>query len=284
MATADLFVEVYVLVDDALRRGVVAIPARPGPVPAWSDAPVLTIALVRHLLARPAESAFLAEVVRDWRHFVPILPTQSEPNRRVRWRWGACEALRVHLVVRVPADGWQQVDTSARPVKHLSRVRGPDGWDGPGGLRASVGRDAAHRAWLYGFRLALRADLGSRLVRAWGLLPAAVDERALADGLLEDTRPTGLLLDRGLESQPWAARHAARGTRVVTTPSRAERRRLTAAQRRPVALRRNRIATTTGEITETLGLARHRAKTLWGLLTRTASTLTASASGAVNAS
>ena len=38
----------------------------------------------------------------------------------------------------------QQIDTSALPVKHASRVRGPDGWTGPNGLHARFGRDAAH--------------------------------------------------------------------------------------------------------------------------------------------
>jgi hypothetical protein len=69
----------------------------------------------------------------------------------------------------VPEDSWQQVDTTTLPVKHPSRVRGPDGWDGPGGLHAGFGFDAAHREWFYGFRLAVRTDLGARLVRAWGL-------------------------------------------------------------------------------------------------------------------
>jgi len=36
---------------------------------------------------------------------------------------------------------------------------------------------------------------------------------------------------------------------------------------------RNRIETTTGELTERLGLARHGARTFWGLLTRTAATI-----------
>jgi hypothetical protein len=56
---------------------------------------------------------------------------------------------------------------------------------------------------------------------------------------------------------------------------RADRQRLPAAVRRPVAALRNRIETTTGEITERLGLARHRARTVWGLLARTAATILA---------
>src|SRR5262245_23685684 len=272
---ADLFVHVYVLVDDALASGAVPIPPRPCPAPACTDAEVLTVALVRHLLGRPKEAAFLAEVRRDWAHYFPVLPHQSEFNRRVRWLWGAFELLRAHRLAGVPEDPWQQVDTSALPVKHPSRVRCPDGWQGPDGLAAGFGWDAAHREWFYGFRLALRTDLGRRLVRSWGLVPAAVVERAVADRLLEGTTAAGLLLDRGLLGRAWAAGYRQRGVHVVYTPSRAERRRLPAALRRPVAAWRNRIETTTGELTEHLGLARHGARTVWGLLARAAATILA---------
>ena len=277
LPTAELFVHVYVLVDDALGGGAVPVPRRPGPAPRCSDAEVLTVALVRHLLGRPSERAFLAEVGRDWRAYFPVLPRQSEFNRRVRWLWGAFEGLRQRVTAAVPEDPWQQVDTTAVPVKHPSRVRGTDAWGGPGGLVAGFGFDAAHREWFYGFRLAVRTDLGSRIVRTWGLVPAAVDERAAADGLLAGAAPAGLLLDRGFLSATWAAAHRARGTRVVHAPGRAERRRLPRSTRRPVAALRNRIETTIGELTETLGLARHRAKTIWGLLTRAAATLLAHA-------
>ena len=273
MPLADVFVHVYVLVDDALRRG--AVPPRPGPAPACSDAEVLTVALTRHLLGRPSEAGFLAEVRRDWGHSFPALPAQSEFNRRVRWLWGAFELVRQHAARAAPEDPWQQVDTTALPVKHPSRVRGPDSWDGPNGLRAGFGFDAAHREWFYGFRLAVRTDLGTRLVRAWGLVPAAVDERAAADGLLDGTPPDGLLLDRGFLSRAWAADQRARGTRVVYAHGRVERQSLPAAVRRPVAALRNRVETTIGELTETLALARHGARTVWGLLARAAATILA---------
>jgi Transposase DDE domain len=275
MPLADLFVHVYVLVDDTLDSGTVPVPRRPGPVPSCSDAEVLTIALVRHLLARPSERGFLAEVRRDWRGYFPALPAQSEFNRRVRWLWGAFEHLRQRLLADQPADGWQQVDTTALPVKHPSRVRRPDAWAGPGGLQAGFGFDAAHREWFYGFRLGLRTDLGSRLVRAWEIVPAAVDERAVADDLLGGEAPAGLLLDRGFLRRTWAAEYERRGTRVVYAHGKADRRRLPAAVRRPVARLRNRIETTIGELTERLGLAEHGARTVWGLLTRAAAIILA---------
>lgn len=94
---ADLFLHVSVWIDDALLDGTLVIPTRPGPVPTCSDAQLLTIALVRQLLARPSESGFLAEVRRDWSSYFPSQPHQSEIHRRIRWLWGAGEQLRQHL-------------------------------------------------------------------------------------------------------------------------------------------------------------------------------------------
>jgi hypothetical protein len=273
----DLFVEVYVRIADAIEMEALPIPRRPGPAPACTDAEVLTLAIVRHLRACPSERAWLAEVRREWGHYFPHVPHRSEFNRRVRWLRGAFELLRQQAAATVPVDPWQQIDTTALPVKHISRHRRPDAWVGPAGLTASAGRDAAHNEWFYGFRVALRTDLGSRLVRAWSVVPAAVDERAAADDLLEGVPCGGLLLDRGFLSAPWAARYEAQGTRVVVAHGRAQRRRLPRALRRPVAKLRNRIETSIGEITDVdrLRLARHGARTFWGLITRTAATLLA---------
>ncbi|MGH3194871.1 MAG: hypothetical protein ACRDNT_02820, partial [Streptosporangiaceae bacterium] len=62
LATELLFVYVYCLIDDAMKAGVLVIPRRPGPVPACTDAELLTIAVVRHLLGRRSENGFLAEI------------------------------------------------------------------------------------------------------------------------------------------------------------------------------------------------------------------------------
>src|SRR6266536_132793 len=132
LATELLFVYIYCLVDDAIKAGALLIPRRPGPAPACADAERLTIALVRHLPGRRSESGFLAEIRRDWPHLFPRLPDQPEVNRRTRWLWGAFEQLRAAWAAAVPADPVQQIDTSALPVKHPSRVRGPDGWTGRG--------------------------------------------------------------------------------------------------------------------------------------------------------
>lgn len=276
LPTEDLFVHVYVLVDDAITAGAVTIPARPGPTPACSDAELLTITLVRHLLGRRSEAGFLAETARDWAALFPRLPHQSEANRRIRWLWAAFEQLRAALAARCPVDEAAQIDTSALPVKHPSRVRGPDSWVGPNELVARFGRDGAHGEWFYGFRLAVRTDLGSRLVRAWSIVPAAVNERDVAADLLAaGPPPRDVLLDKGFTRRAFAAACAARGTAVLIPPTKAQRPGMPSALRTVIACWRNRVEVTFGELTDRMELARHGAHTFWGLLTRTAATIAA---------
>ena len=277
LPTEDLFVYVYVLIHDLMRAGHIAIPPRPGPRPACSDAELLAIAVVRHLLGRRSEAGFLGEVARNWGHLFPHLPHQSEASRRIRWLWAAFEQLRAALASRLPEDDCQQIDTSALPVKHASRVRGPDNWTGPGNdLAARFGRDAAHAEWFYGFRLAIKTDLGSRIVRAWSIVPAAVNEREVAEDLLQaGPAPRDLLADKGFNGRAFAAAQAARGTAVLVPPGKAQRQTMPASLQKIIAEWRNRIETTFAEITDQMELARHGAHTFWGLLTRTAAAIAA---------
>jgi hypothetical protein len=276
LAYEDLFVQVYVLIDDLLNEGRVVIPIRPGPKPVCSDAEILTINAVRHLLGRRGESTFLEEVRANWSDLFPHLPSQSEFNRRVRWLWGATALIRQELIATVASDPWSQVDTSALPVKHPNRHRGPEAnWDGPNDLSPGFGRDAAHAEWFFGFRLAVVTDLDRHLVRRWAIVPAAVNEREVADELLDGCTPTGLLLDRGFIGREWAAQQAELGREVVTSPTRKQRQTLPKSYLSAIAAFRNRVEACFAQITDSLELARHGAKTFWGLLARTAGTILA---------
>ncbi len=209
-------------------------------------------------------------------HLFLHLPHQSEASRRIRWPRGASGQLRCYLAGQVPAYDCQQIDTSALPVKHTSRVRGPDSWTGPDGLHARFGRDAAHAEWFYGFRLAIKTDLGSRVVLAWSIVPAAVNEREIGTDLLETgPPPRDLLLDKGFTGKASTAGQAARGTAVLLPPAKGKRRQMPPVLRKIIAEWRNRIETTFQEVTDQMELARHGAHTFWDLLTRTAATIAA---------
>src|SRR5487761_13493 len=242
LATELLFVYVYCLIDDAIKAGVLVIPRRPGPAPACTDAELRTIAPGRHLPGRRSENGFLGEIRRDWAHLFPRLPDQPEVNRRTRWLWGAFEQLRATWAAAVSADPVQQVDTTALPVKHPSQVRGPDHWTGPGNdLAARFGRDGAHAEWFYGFRLAIRTDLGRRIVRAWSIVPAAVDERQIGANLVTGDAAgiDALLQDKGFTGSRFAAEMAGAGIDVIIPPTRAQRKTMPRALQRLIARLRN---------------------------------------------
>jgi hypothetical protein len=78
--TEDLFVYVYALIHDLMLIGAIAVPARPGPAPACSDAELLAIALVRHLLGRRSEAGFLAEVARTGATCSRAFRTRARPT------------------------------------------------------------------------------------------------------------------------------------------------------------------------------------------------------------
>ena len=274
LPTEDLFVYVYVLIDDLITAGVIAIPPRPGPVPACSDAELLAVALVRHLLGRRSEAGFLAEVARDG--------TCSRSCRTKARRTGGSarcapfELLRCSLAAR-RALVTMAIDTSALPVKgtppgSAARTAGP----ARAACMPDFGRDAAHAQWFYGFRLAVRTDLGSRIVRAWGIVPAAVNERETgADLLVTGPPPRDLLADKGFSGRAFAAGQAARGTAVLVPPAKGKRAMMPSILQNMIAEWRNRIETTFKEITDQMELARHGAHTFYGLLTRTAAIIAA---------
>ena len=87
LPTEELFVYVYVLVHDLMLDRAVVVLGRPVPSPACSDAEPLAIAVVRHLLGRCSESGSTPRSARHWGHLFPMLPHQSEANRRTRWLW-----------------------------------------------------------------------------------------------------------------------------------------------------------------------------------------------------
>jgi hypothetical protein len=121
-------------------------------------------------------------------------------------------------------------------------------------------------------RLAAKTDLGSRIARAWAIVPAAVNEREAAADLLEaGPAPRDLLTDKGFSGRVFAVAQAARGTAVLVPPGknssrpvRTSRAAMPAILRKIIAEWRNRIETTFSEITVQTELAPPRRAHLLG--------------------
>ena len=122
----------------------------------------------------------------------------------------------------------------------------------------------------------MKTDLGSRIVRAWAIVPAAVNEREVAENLPQaGPAPRDLLADKGFSGRAFAASQAARGTAVLVPPEKKQRAAMPSAPLKVIAQRRNRIETTISQTTGRMELARHGATAFWGIRTRTAATIAA---------
>jgi hypothetical protein len=122
----------------------------------------------------------------------------------------------------------------------------------------------------------VKTDLGSRIVCAWSIVPAAVNERDVAGDLLGAGQPPrDLLADKSFSGRTFAAAQAVRGTAVLVPPGKKQRALMPSALLKVIAEWRNRIETTFSEITDRMELARHGARTFRDLLTRTRATIAA---------
>lgn len=275
MRTEDLLIVVFCEVDDWVQAQ--PLPVRPGRTPACADREVLTFALARELLGYDSERRFRRLLRADWQHLFPHIPAQSELNRRTRWLWGALELLRQHWLSHLPAatEHWYAFDTTPLPVKHPSRVRGPDQWCLPGGLVARFGRCAAKALWFYGFRIAILTPLIDPVPIRWALVPAACNERDVLEDQLDGASLLQVLADKGLRSHAVSARLSERGIGLLTPPTKRERATTPRLVQRFIAAHRNRIETSFATLKDQLPLEHHRARTGWGLLTRIAGKLAA---------
>jgi len=117
---------------------------------------------------------------------------------------------------------------------------------------------------------------GRRLVRAWSIASAAIDERQTgADLVAGHAAFDALLLDKGFAGHRFAAEIASAEIEVIIPPARAQRQAMPRPLQRLIARLRNRVETSFNEITDQMELARHGAHTFEGLLTRTVAVLAA---------
>ena len=114
------------------------------------------------------------------------------------------------------------------------------------------------------------------VVTAFGLAPAAGDERPLGDALVAADRFGCYLADTGCASAVWEAHWpAACGATVIATPTRRMRRARPPAACTRAAGKRQVVEQVIEQRKDFCALERHRAKTLPGLLARLAAKVAA---------
>jgi Transposase DDE domain len=141
--------------------------------------------------------------------------------------------------------------------------------------QATFGRSASKSEWVYGFKAALVVD-PEGVITAFGLAPAASDERPIGEALLACDRYGAYLADKGFTGLEWE-RHWMEiyGALVAATPKNDSRRAWSKADRRWASGKRQIIEGVIGQLKDIFALERQRAKTLGGLLTRLAAKVAA---------
>ena len=264
----------YVSVDDWWQTHYLPTAARKLGRPALlADSEVLTLAILAQWPRFRSERDFWRFASAHLRGYFPNLCSQSQFNRRARDLEPEMRALQGAFASELvePSAVYRVLDTSLIPA--IVRVRACR--KGLFAGQASFGRNASKTEWVYGFKVALVVD-PQGVVSAFGLAPAASDERPIGDALVDSDRYEAYLADKGFAGIEWKRRWLEEyGALVAATPKNGSRRAWTKKDRRWAAGKRQIIEGVICQLKDFFGLERHRAKTLGGLLARLAAKVAA---------
>jgi hypothetical protein len=193
-------VSLYVLVDDwwKLQRSLES--PKTGRPALLSDSEVLTLAIVAQWPRFRSERDFWRFAWAHLRSYFPNLCSQSQFNRRVRALEPELRALQRAFARELaePSAVYRVLDTTL--VAAMVRVRACR--KGLFAGQATFGRSASKTEWVYGFKVALVVD-SKGVVSAFGLAPAASDERPIGEALIASDRHEAYLADKGFTGIEW---------------------------------------------------------------------------------
>jgi Transposase DDE domain len=266
-------VSLYVLVDDWWKLDRSSEPPKTGRPALLTDSEVLTLAILAQWPRFRSERDFWRLASSHLRSYFPTLCSQSQFNRRVRALEPELRALQLAFARELaePSAVYRIVDTTLVPAMVRVRASRKGLFCG----QASFGRSASKTEWVYGFKVALVVD-PEGVVSAFGLAPAASDERPIGEALIASDRYDAYLADKGFTGVEWERRwKEVYGSLVAAAPKNNSRRAWPKADRRWASGKRQIIEGVIGQLKDFFSLEHHRAKTLGGLLTRLAAKIAA---------
>lgn len=266
-------VSLYVLVDDWRKLYRSSQRPRIGRPALLTDSEVITLAILAQWPRFRSERDFWRFASSHLRSYFPKLCSQSQFNRRIRALEPEMRALQLAFARELaePSAVYRVVDTTLVPAMVRVRASRKGLFCG----QATFGRSASKTEWVYGFKVALVVD-PEGVVSAFGLAPAASDERPIGEALIASDRYGAYLADKGFTGVEWERRWMeVYGALVAATPKNDSPRAWSKADRRWASGKRQIIEGVIGQLKDFFGLERHRAKTLGGLLTRLAAKVAA---------
>jgi hypothetical protein len=222
-------VSLYVQIDDWWKLNHSLEPPKIGRPALLSDPEVLTLAILAQWPRFRSERDFWRFAWAHLRSYFPNLCSQSQLNRRIRALEPEMRALQLAFARELsePSAIYRVVDTTLVPA--IVRVRASSR-----GLfcgQASFGRSASKTEWIYGLKAALVVDPDG-VITAFGLAPAASEERPIGEALIAFDRYDAYLADKGFTGLEWERMWLkVYGALVAATPKNDSRR---AWGRRPI--------------------------------------------------
>jgi hypothetical protein len=273
-------VSLYVLVDDWWKADHPSTaPRKPGRPALLSESEVLTLAILAQWPRFRSERDFWRFAWAHLRPYFPMLCSQGQLNRRIRALEPKMRALQRSFAEELselselsePSAAYRVMDTTLVPAMVRVRASRKGLFCG----QASFGRSASKTEWVYGFKVALVVDPDG-VITAFGLAPAASDERPIGEALLASDRHGAYLADMGFAGIEWERLWMEiYGALVAATPKNNSRRAWSEADRRWASGKRQIVEGVICQLKDFFSLERHRAKTLGGLLRRLAAKVAA---------
>ena len=175
----------YVLVDDWWKLEHASRSPETGRPALLSDPEVLTLAILAQWPRFRSERDFWRFAWTHLRSYFPNLCSQGQFDRRIRALEPEMRALQLAFARELaePSAVYRVMDTTLVPAIVRVRASGKGLFCG----QATFGRSASKTEWVYGFKAALVVDPNG-VITAFGLAPAASDERPIGEALVASDR------------------------------------------------------------------------------------------------
>lgn len=269
----DFCLWMYILVDDIWQQ-IAPLFNRPGPKPECSDSELITMALIGECRGWDIETEMLSQW-QEHRDLFPVIPTQSQFNRRRRNLMQAFNWIRLTVLrtLDLAYDRQCVIDSLPIPVVQFYLVPSSTGdWRAYG---ASFGKVPSKKETIFGYKLHLLITLGG-LILDFELAPANVTDLEVGFELLNEHTDLEVLGDKGYISAEKASElFEMNRLRLQTLPRSNQKKQLSSEIRHLFNAVRQIIETVNGQLSEQFNIEKNHAHTFWGLMTRLYTKLTA---------
>ena len=273
----DLLTIMYVLIDDWYQQhGQRLLQGKPGVKPTFSDSEVIALLLAMDFLPFPGETQFLGFMRANYLSLFPLLPDQSQFNRRARSLRLLLEELRRSWLRQLAVTEERQflLDTKPVPVVGYKRSKRHSEFRGS----ADYGYCASRNMHYFGYKLVSITTLNG-LPLVYDLVPASTDEREAAETVLDYLSGCAIYGDKGFIGEEWQLQiYEQTGNRIWTVKRVNQHEQNEKAFDRWLNSIRERIEGAFNEIQNTgRNIERLLAKTVLGVSTRVIAKMTSHA-------